>query len=320
MRTLIPYIAMVALFLFSAGAFFAIFAIRRENRRTIRHRAKLLSPARPPWLRNEGDEEDLALPVVIGVRIRSFFSAGLTRRWGMTLHGGVLVSIGLFSSAIAWLFLYALLHLPVYVVMPGLVAAFYLGPRQMLRSQQRRVEDKFTDLFPEAVDMVTRIVRAGLPINVAIRAVGNEAPPPVDQVFATLAAEEKIGVRFDEALGAAADRIGLPDFRFFAVAVALHHSTGGNIAVTLEILSDIVRKRKATRMKAKATTAEVRTSAMVLGSLPFVVIGGLLVLSPQYLAPLGTDPRGNVIIGTAVGFLAAAYFSMRWMMQRATRI
>lgn len=320
MRELVPYFGIFALLLFGAGSFFGVFAIRREMRRNIRHRAKLLSPARPPWLRSENDEEDLALPVVIGFRIRSFFSAGLARRWGMTTHGGVLIAVSIISVAVAWMFLSALLHLPIYIVVPGLVAAFYFGPRQLLKNRQRQVEDTFTDLFPEAVDMITRIVRAGLPINVAIRAVGNEAPPPVNQVFSTLAAEEKIGVRFDEALAAAADRIGLPDFRFFAVAVALHYSTGGNIAATLEILSDIVRKRKATRMKAKATTAEVRTSAIVLGSLPFVVIGGLLVLSPQYLAPLSTDPRGNVIIGLAVGFLAAAYFSMRWMMQRATRI
>ncbi|KAB7738888.1 secretion system protein [Parvibaculum sedimenti] len=238
----------------------------------------------------------------------------------MTVSGGVLIAIGVVSAAVAWLFLSALLHLPIYIVVPGVVAAFYVGPRQVLKTQQRRVEDQFTDLFPEAVDMVTRMVRAGLPINVAFRAVGEEAPPPVNRIFSELAAEEKIGARFDEALASAADRVGLPDFRFFAVAVALHYSTGGNIAVTLEILSDIVRKRKATRLKAKATTAEVRTSAMVLGALPFVVIGGLLVLSPAYLAPLTTDPRGNVIIGLAIGFLAAAYFSMRWMMRRATRI
>jgi len=319
-RTLIPYIGMAMLLLLGAASFFGVFAIRREMRRTIRNRAKLLAPARPPWLRKEDDEAELSLPIVIGARIRGFFSVGLPHKWGMTAVGGVLIAVGVISAAVAWLFLSGLLHLPIYIVAPGLVGAFYLGPRQFLKNQQRHVEDTFTDLFPEAVDMVTRIVRAGLPINVAIRAVGNEAPPPVNQVFATLAAEEKIGVRFEEALAAAADRIGLPDFRFFAVAVGLHYSTGGNIAVTLEILSDIVRKRKATRLKAKATTAEVRTSAMVLGALPFVVIGGLLVLSPQYLAPLSTDPRGNVIIGLAIGFLAAAYFSMRWMMQRATRI
>ena len=320
MRTLIPYIAVFLLLLFGAGTAFGAFAIRREKNRNIRHRAKLLAPTLPPWLSAKDEEADLSLPTVIAHRIRGFFLLGVSRRWGMTMNGGALIAVGVISAAGAWLFLSSLLHLPIYIVAPGVGAAFYFGPRQRLRAQQRHVEEQFTDLFPEAVDMVTRMVRAGLPINVAFRAVGDEAPPPVNQVFAALAAEEKIGVRFDEALASAANRIGLPDFRFFAVAVALHYSTGGNIAVTLEILSDIIRKRKATRLKAKATTAEVRTSAMVLGALPFVVIGGLLALSPGYLVPLTTDPRGNVIVGLAIGFLAAAYFTMRWMMRRATRI
>jgi tight adherence protein B len=101
--------------------------------------------------------------------------------------------------------------------------------------------------------------------------------------------------------------------------VALQQTTGGNLAVTLETLSEIIRKRRAVRLKAKAATAEIRASAMVLGAIPFFIVGVLLVVSPGYLQPLITDPRGNIIIGAAVLGLVLAFVTMRTMMRSAMR-
>jgi len=193
-------------------------------------------------------------------------------------------------------------------------------PRILFAREQRKAENKFTDFFPDAVDMGVRMLRAGLPISTAIRTIGNEAPAPVDGVFRKIADQVKIGIPFEEALASTSMQVGLPDFRFFSVAVTLQRATGGNLASTLETLSDIMRKRRAVRLKAQATTAEVRVSAYILGALPFLVTGTLLLIQPGYLTPLVTDPRGKIILGLAAAMLTIGFFVMRFMMRSAVKI
>jgi len=255
-----------------------------------------------------------------GTWIRRGLAIGLPYRWGMRAGPVTLILAALGGGGIAWFMLHMLFHVSLLISLPLTAAAFFFAPRQILKHQQDVAEQAFLNLFPDAIDMVVRMVRAGLPVMVAIRTIGEEAPPPVDAVFSGLADQVDIGILFDEALVQAGERIGLADFRFFAVAISLQHATGGNIAATLDILSDIIRKRRAARLRAKATTGEVRVSAFILGALPFVVIGGLLIMSPGYLAPLIVDPRGNVIVGAAIISLGMGFLTMRQMMRRATRL
>jgi tight adherence protein B len=159
------------------------------------------------------------------------------------------------------------------------------------------------------------MLRAGLPATLAIRTVGNDAAPPVNAEFANIADQMRIGVPLSEAIEASSLRIGLADFRFFSVAVALQHSTGGNLVNTLDILSQIMRKRRAVRMKAKAVTSEIRLSAYVLGALPFVTSAAILVIQPNYLTPPFNDPRGQMILAIAVGGLVLSVWAMRLMMK-----
>jgi tight adherence protein B len=172
-------------------------------------------------------------------------------------------------------------------------------------------------MFPDAVDTVARMVRAGLPITAAMRTIAIDALPPVNTVFATIADQLKIGVPIEDTLDASSREIGLPDFRFFTVAVALQYATGGNLSATLDILSDIIRKRRAARLKAKAATGEIRITAYTLGGIPVLTIGALLVIQP-YLIPLFTDPRGHLIIGMAGAAMLLAFLSMRMMMRSVT--
>jgi tight adherence protein B len=251
--------------------------------------------------------------------VQNIFAVGLRYRWGMTLGATILILVAVISAVAGWLLVHVFLHFSALIAVPVTVALAMLGPRQLLKRQQARAERLFLDLFPSTIDMIVRMVRAGLTIVAAMRMVGNEAPPPINKVFTTLADRVEIGVPLNEALTQEGERIGVSDFRFFAVAVSLQYATGGNVAATLEILSDIVRKRRGARLKATSTTAEVRVSAMVLGSLPFVVVGGLLLVSPAYLEPLVADPRGNVIVGIAICLLLSGFGVMRVMMRRATR-
>jgi tight adherence protein B len=248
------------------------------------------------------------------------FSFRRVHEWGTRSHALTLLLIGLVAGTGAWSILHGVLLLPVWLVTPVAIGAFLGGPHIKLSLEQAKAEALFTDRFPDAIDSIIRMLRAGLPISAAIRAVAAEPSPPVDAVFRMLADQMDIGVTLEQALADASQRIDLADFRFFAVAVALQHSTGGNLTTTLDILSEIIRKRRAMRLKASAVTAEVRMTSYVLASIPLVIVAGLLVINPGYLGPMIHDPRGNMIIAGAVGSLTLGFLTMRQMMRHAIRL
>ena len=201
------------------------------------------------------------------------------------------------------------------LVVPLALAAFVGAPRLLLRREQAQAEAQFMTLFPDAVDMIVRMLRAGLPITAGIRAVGNEAAKPVSTVFMELTNQMAIGLEFDEALAVTSRQIGVADFDFFAAALTLQRATGGNLAATLEMLAQIIRRRRGARLKAQAATAEVRLSAIVLGAMPFIVTGLLLLLNPGYLSPLIADPRGKALIAVAIVLLLSGFVTMRRLMR-----
>ena len=248
-------------------------------------------------------------------RLKNFFSVGSSHTWGMTAGAIKLLATAFLGAAVVWIFAVLWLQLSFLFAAPIIALVWYLAARTVLLRQQRHAEAQFADLFPASVDTIARMLRAGLPITAAIRSVGAEAPPPINAVFLLVSNQIEIGAPIEVALDLASQRIGLTDFRFFSVAVALQHATGGNLAGTLEILADIIRRRRGVRMKAKATTAEIRVSAYVLGSLPILIIGLLLLIQPDYLAPLFVDPRGRIILAMAAGGMALAALSMRQMMR-----
>jgi tight adherence protein B len=249
--------------------------------------------------------------------IRSLFTYRMTRTWGVTAKPSYLLMAGLVVAAALGGATGLALHLPGYIAWLVAAVGFFLLPRFLVGRQQRRADAQFSDLLPDAIDMVVRMVRAGLPVGAALRTVGDEADPPLSTVFNSVANLADIGVPLAEALAATGETVGSPDFRFFGVAVALQQATGGNLAATLETLSEIIRKRRAVRLKAQAATAEIRVSAIVLGVIPFFIVGVLLVVSPGYLQPLISDPRGNMIAGAAVLGLLLAFVTMRTMMRTA---
>ena len=320
MRDAVLILLVVAALVVAAGGLGMALIDLRESRREIARRTDLVAPASAapePSPMRAGVMPRLS---AVGEWFRRLFAFGMPYRWGMRAGPPLLVLTAFAGAALCWALGRGLLHLSVWIAAPLTVAAFVLVPRRLLKMQQDKAEKVFLNDFPDAIDMVVRMVRAGLPIIAAIRAIGNESPPPVGAAFAALADQVDIGILFEDALAQVGERVGLDDFRFFAVAVSLQHGTGGNIASTLEIMAEIIRKRRAARLKAQATTGEVRMSAMILGALPFVVVGGLAIMSPAYLAPLITDPRGNVIVGLAILFLSMGFLTMRQFMRRATRL
>lgn len=249
--------------------------------------------------------------------LRLLFTYRIRHSWAVDTSTTTLLVIGLGCAAASGFLCLSLLRLPPELAAAVAIALFLAVPRFLILRRQRRAEARFVEAFPDTVDMIVRMLRAGLPVASAIAVVGKEAPAPISTAFRTIAEETQIGIPFEEALAASGERIGLADYRFFVVALGLQRSTGGNLASTLEMLSEIIRKRRAIRLKAKAATAEVRISAVVLGGIPFFILAALIFLSPHYLAPFVTDPRGHILAGSAFVSLAAGGISMRWMMRRA---
>jgi len=253
-----------------------------------------------------------------GRLVRSVLAAGVRQDWPSRMSNARLAAWSA-AALFAALTLGTALHAPLALVLPAMLAAPFIPAQLLLRAEQARQEARFADLFPDVIDMLVRMLRAGLPMSAALRVVGSEAASPAKEVFASIGDQITIGATFEQALLTAAQRIRQQDFRFLTVAATLQQSTGGNLASTLDILADIIRKRRAARMKAKAVTAEVRMSANVLAAIPFVIAAGLLVVAPGYLAPLIVDPRGHMIVALAVGSLLSGVLVMRGMMRRVTR-
>ena len=248
------------------------------------------------------------------ILVRRIFSFGMARTWAMKANTAVLMTSAALCSAGSWL---ATVELAGLSFTPALLAGalgFLLAPRFLLARQQRRAEAAFTEAFPDTVDSVTRMLQAGMPVASALRSIANDAAEPISGVFGKIADQTNIGVSISDALDASSRQIGLPDFRFFAVAIILQSATGGNLVSTLEKLSEIMRKRRAVRKKAKAVTSEVRFAAYLLGALPFVTVGVLLVIQPDYLVILFADTRGRVILWSAAALLGMTALSIRAMM------
>jgi tight adherence protein B len=209
-----------------------------------------------------------------------------------------------------WIGRLSLLLSSVFGLGLGILIPFYLAGR----TGRRRVS-RFIGLFPEAIDLMVRALRAGLPISEAIVNAGQEIGDPVGAEFRTIESGLRMGRDLDSLLWDIAKRIDIPEFRFFIIALNVQRETGGNLAETLNNLSEVLRRRRAMRAKARAMASEARASTMILGSLPIIVTGILFVTSPTYISPMFTDVRGLVMVGIALGMLALGVVIMVKMAQ-----
>jgi len=161
---------------------------------------------------------------------------------------------------------------------------------------QRRIT-KFLSLFPEAIDLIVRGLKSGLPIQESIGQVATEIPDPVGTEFLKVDQQVKIGRTMEDALWATTRRIDSPDFKFFVISLSVQRETGGNLAEALQNLADILRRRRQMRLKVRALSSEARASAYIIGSLPFIMFGILFLVNRGYVMQLFTDPRGLFMLG-----------------------
>jgi tight adherence protein B len=193
------------------------------------------------------------------------------------------------------------------------------APALLVQFLQRRNQRQFLDIFPDALDLIVRAVRVGLPIIEAIEQAAREIRTPVGTELERILGEIRIGVEIEDALQHAADRIRVPDFRFLVVSLLLHRETGGSIAEILSNLSTVIRQRKALRMKTRALTAEATASAAVVASMPFIAGLGLFLINREIMSVMFVDPRGRFMLGVAVVGLLLGMVVMKAIIKKSLR-
>ncbi len=212
------------------------------------------------------------------------------KNWSVGKYG--MVSAGL---AIAVALLITLKGAPLLL---GLFVGSFVGvglPHMMVgRAIKKRVA-LFNAKFPDAIELLVRGLRSGLPITETMGVVGAEVDGPVGEEFRSVADKMKIGRSMDAALQETADRLGTPEFQFFVITIAIQRETGGNLAETLANLAEVLRKRAQMKLKIKAMSSEAKASAYIIGALPFCVGFMIYLLSPEYMGAFFTDQRLIVI-------------------------
>lgn len=219
----------------------------------------------------------------ISVGQYAMFSTGLAALTALGFYSAT--SIGVFASLLV-----------------GLLIGMAVPYRLVGRMGKRRVA-AFVALFPEAIDLMVRALRSGLPISEAIVGAGREISGPVGVEFGRVEAGMRMGRDLESLLWDIATRIDIPEFRFFIIALSVQRETGGNLAETLANLADVLRRRRQMRAKVRAMSSETRATTMILGGLPVVVMALLALTSPHYLTPLFTDVRGLLLDGVALAML-----------------
>ncbi|MCY1672388.1 type II secretion system F family protein [Novosphingobium sp. SL115] len=208
------------------------------------------------------------------------------KKWSLTqylyLSGGMAFTI----TALVWMKTGApVLALGVGVVIGGGLPHMVVG-----RTIKKRL-DNFTARLPDALDLLIRGLRSGLPVTETLGVVATELPGPVGEEFKLVTDRIKVGRTMEEALQETADRLNIPEFNFFCITLAIQRETGGNLAETLSNLSEVLRKRAQMKLKIKAMSSESKASAYIVGALPFLVFALIYTINPTYLGGFFTDDR-----------------------------
>jgi tight adherence protein B len=216
---------------------------------------------------------------------------------GMTLGTYLLGSI--LAALVTFIFVHIMLHVAVMPSIAGGVLGGIILPWLYVKRAVAKRMKRFIKQLPEALELMVRGVRAGLPVTESFQLVANEMEAPIADEFGSIVDAIKLGQNLDVALWDTEKRLPIAEWRFFIVSLAIQRETGGNLAETLSNLADVLRKRQQIRLKVKAFSSEARAGAWILGALPFVMFGLIYTLNRPYVMQLFTDSRGVFLVAAA---------------------
>ncbi|QJP15259.1 type II secretion system F family protein [Starkeya sp. ORNL1] len=232
--------------------------------------------------------------------------AGLT--WSRQRFLIISVVLGILALLLAVIFRW-----PIYLALGvGFVAGFGL-PRWLLNWLKKRREQKFLREFPNAVDVIVRGVKSGLPLGDCIRVVASESQEPVRGEFRHIVETQALGIPLSDACARLFERVPLAETSFFTIVVSIQAKSGGNLSETLGNLSRVLRERRKMQEKIQAMSMEAKASAAIIGSLPIAVMLLVYLSTPSYIALLWTEPLGRLMLAGSAFWMFTGILVMRKM-------
>jgi tight adherence protein B len=311
----------VILFLVAASALLLIAKAYRgpSATRTLKRRMEMVKERHGDVIAGHAQAQIRKLFAQRASRIEGFASslipkpALLRRRLEMTGKDISLAKYGMITVGLSVFTAGALMFRGAPVMLALLAGIFFGvgGPYFIIGKLIKRRITKFNSNFPDAIELMVRGLRSGLPITETLGIVAQEISGPVGIEFRAVADKMKIGRTMEVALQETADRLGTAEFQFFVITLAIQRETGGNLAETLSNLADVLRKRAQMKLKIRAMSAESKASAYIVGSLPFVVFTIVWFINPGYMGGFFTDQRlivaglGGVVWMSIGGFIMA---------------
>ncbi|MCJ2188168.1 type II secretion system F family protein [Novosphingobium beihaiensis] len=205
-----------------------------------------------------------------------------------TVQQYIYASLGL-AGAVA-----AIVYLKSGAILMALAIGLFAGagiPHMVVGHLIKKRTNDFTVKFSDAIELLVRGLRSGLPVTETLAIVAQEVPGPVGEEFKLVTERIKIGKTMDDALQETAERLAMPEFNFFCITLAIQRETGGNLAETLANLADVLRKRAQMKLKIRAMSSESKASAYIVGALPFIVFGMIWWINPGYIGKFFIDER-----------------------------
>jgi tight adherence protein B len=186
-------------------------------------------------------------------------------------------------------------------------------PRWLLSYLKKRREAKFLHVFPDAVDIIVRGVKAGLPLLDCLKMITTESPEPVKSEFRTIVETQAVGMPLGDACQKLYEEMPVPEANFFGIVVTIQQKSGGNLAEALGNLSRVLRDRKKMKAKIQAMSQEAKASASIIGALPIAVMTLVYITSPQYISLLWTEPFGRVMLAASAFWMFVGVMVMKKM-------
>jgi tight adherence protein B len=216
---------------------------------------------------------------------------------GWTVSQYAYASIGLALSVAVAIFVMS--RAPLLSLGVGLFVGAGI-PHMVVNFLINKRTNQFITKFPDGIELLVRGLRSGLPVTETLGIVATEVPGPVGFEFKTVIDRIKVGKTMEDALQDTADKLGIAEFNFFTITLAIQRETGGNLAETLSNLADVLRKRGQMKLKIRAMSSESKASAYIVGSLPFLVFGAIMYINPTYMSTFFTDDR-LIVAGLGAG-------------------
>lgn len=222
--------------------------------------------------------------------------------WVFSLILGIVMAVVPFIFALPW-----------YVSAGAGLVGFLGFPRWSIKYLRNRRQNIFLNDFADAIDVMVRGLKSGLPVTDAMKVIAAESGPPVGPEFSEVVEGQRIGISVDQGIERMVERMPLAEVNFLAIVMAIQAKTGGNLSEALSNLSKVLRDRKKMKAKIRSMSQEAKSSAAIIGSLPFIIMGALTVLNPEYLNPMFYTHIGNIMLGACAAWMTTGVLVMRKM-------